>query len=220
MEQAGRPWKLLGVGMAVLLVLVGIWLLLSGRRQPPAPVAQIQEVTLTQGERSITLNRGGTLTVRIPEGVFQQQWDEEKVAAFFAKFESQDWSAFSIYGEETEGYRLSIVSSDGTVRTVVVPFLDVPLPEVVAQLATTLTEISEVASAPTPTPTPRAFVSLPTPVPTTLPTQWPTPGPTPTPIPRGDGGGFVQRFFECDFTEPASLPDILSQTVCTIISSY
>lgn len=219
MEDAGRLLRLVGIALVIAVVLVGAWLFLMARKTPAPVLPKIQEVTLTQGERSITVKRSGTIIVRIPEGVFQQQWDEERVAEFFARFESQDFSGFAKFGPEEQGYIVKIVASDGSESIYYLPLLDVPLPQVVQELVEALEEVSQVMPTPTPIPTPTPYLPFPTPTPTRVPTLPPPPVATPTPS-GGGGGGVVQKLFECDFTDPQSLPDILSQTVCTIIYSY
>lgn len=222
MEDSGKLLRLVGIAVVVAVLLVAAWFLFGSRREKPVEPSQIQEVTLTRGDTSITLTRGGTLTVRVPEGVFQQQWDEERVRAFFAQFEAQDFTPFEAYGEETDGYILTIVTADGEQKTYVLPFLGVPLPEVVEEFIETLEELSSAVPTPTltptPIPTPIVFLPTPTPIPTLVPTVPPAPTPTPTPS-GGDGGtgGLAshEQPFECQFTDPDIKPDILSETVCT-----
>lgn len=222
MEGSGRIFKLLGIGLAFGMIVVGVWFAVASRRPQKEP-RRIREITLTREEVSITLIREGMLTVRIPEGVFQQQWDDERVAAFFTKFESEDFSAFEQYGEDTEGYILTYTTEAGEEFTFIVPFLDIPIPEVIEELIETLEQLDDVL--PTPTPTPEELIPnlrpspyIPTPTPTPTP-YWP---PTPTPSPpwsddEGDYGGKPDYYipFVCEFIDPGIKPNILSETVCT-----
>lgn len=222
MDESGKGLRLVGIGVVIAVVLIGAWILLLAKRAPKPQEPFIQEVTVSRGDTSITLNRQGTLLVRIPEGVFQQQWDEERVAAFFARFESADLSAFALYDETTDGYAVLVTSSSGEQSTFYLPFGDVSIPDPIEELIETLEEIIENAPLPTPTPTPTPAPVFPTPTPMPIPTPTPPPfAPTPTPTPSGGGGEeTVQKLFECDFSDPESIPDILSQTVCTVFFSY
>jgi hypothetical protein len=222
MEDSGRIFKLVGVGLIIAIVLVGVFLAVASRKPKTEP-SRIKEVTLTKEDVSITLNRGGTLTVRIPEGVFQQQWDDKEVAAFFARFEQTDFSGFMKYGEKTEGYTLTYTTEGGEQFTFTVPSLDIPIPEVIEELIETLEELED--ALPTPTPTPEPVTPTPTP-PFYSPTPTPTPTPasplvpTPTPTPSGgggDGGGIppYMQPFECEYADPEIEPFIISETVCT-----
>lgn len=229
MEDSGRLLRLVGIALVIAVVLVGAWLFLMARKTPAPVLPKIQEVTLTQGERSITVKRSGTIIVRIPEGVFQQQWDEERVAAFFAQFESDDLAAFSAVHPSVEGYLLTVRMTDGSEVTYIVPFaLDVPLPGSVAQLIETFEELSaayQIPSAPSPTPTPPFSFPSPTlpqiqPTPTAFPTFTP-PVPTPTPQPQQSGGWWRWRdapyaqTFVCEFLDPDIWPNVLSEVLCT-----
>ena len=222
MEDSARIYKLLGIGLVVGLVIIGIWIFISIRRSPAQTTPFVQEVSLKRGDTSLTLNRQGTLTVTIPEGIFQQQWDEERVAAFFARFEGQDFSAYRAYDEHIDGYFLTLTNSDGKTVTVLIPIGDVTIPDTVEELIQTLEKIIENAPEPPPTPTPTPRPIFPTPTPTPTPTHPPPPFvPTPTPTPSGGGGEeTVEKLFECDFSDPESIPDVLSQTVCTFFFSY
>lgn len=222
MEGSGRLIKLVGIGLAIGVVLIGARLLVVRQKPEPEP-KRIQEVTIAREDTSITLTREGTLTVRIPEGIFQQQWDDERVAAFFAKFESEDFSAFAQYGEEVEGYTITYTTYGGEVVRFTVPFIDIPIPEALEELIETLEELKD--AFPTPTPTPGKIMPKPTlppyrPTPTPTPTPFKFPTPTPTPPGGGDGGdygGWPDYYipFVCEFINPEIRPDILSETVCT-----
>ena len=222
MDDSGRRLRLVGIGLIIAVVVIGVWIFLLARRNPAQQEPFIQEVAVSRGDTSITLNRQGTLLVRIPEGVFQQQWDEERVAAFFARFEGQDFSTYRAYDEHIDGYFLTLTNSDGKTITVLIPIGDVTIPDVVEELVRILEEIIENAPEPAPTPTPTPRPIFPTPTPTPTPTHPPPPFvPTPTPTPSGGGGEeTVEKLFECDFSDPESIPDVLSQTVCTIFFSY
>jgi hypothetical protein len=218
MNDSNRRLRLVGIGLVVGLVIIGIWIFISIRRSPAQITPFVQEVSLKRGDTSLTLNRQGTLTVTIPEGVFQQQWDEERVAAFFARFEGQDFSAYRAYDEHVDGYFLTLTNSDGKSLTVLIPIGDVTIPDVVEELVQTLEEI--ISSTPTPTPTPIPIPTVYHPSPTPTPTPTPAPGvPTPTPTPSGGTGAEAEPPYKipfvCDFLGPDILPDIISETVCT-----
>ena len=218
MDDSGRRLRLVGIGLIIAVVVIGVWIFLLARRNPAQQEPFIQEVAVSRGDTSITLNRQGTLLVRIPEGVFQQQWDEERVAAFFARFEGQDFSAYSAYDEHIDGYFLTLTNSDGKTVTVLIPIGDMTIPDVVEELVRTLEAI--ISSTPTPTPSPIPIPTVFHPSPTPTPTPTPAPGvPTPTPTPSGGTGGGAEPPYKipfvCDFLGPEILPDIISETVCT-----
>ena len=88
--ESARGWRLAAVFIALLVLIVGVWMATRSRQQKPQ--TKVNEVTLTRGDVSITVTREGAMTVRTPEGLFEQQWDEQRVRAFFAQFESEDFS--------------------------------------------------------------------------------------------------------------------------------
>lgn len=221
MEDSGRMLRFLGIGLAIGIVVVAVWIGLMNR-QPEQQQNKVKEVTIAREDMSITITRGGTLTVKIPEGTFQQQWDEERVAAFFAKFELEDFSVFAAYGDEVEGYTLTYTTESGEQFSFVLPFFDIPIPEVIEELVEALEEISGAVPTPipTPTPTPIPIYSYPTPTPIPTPTPYIPPQPTPTPGPSNGDGDTGQKLFECEFTDPDVAPNILSQTICTLLYPY
>jgi hypothetical protein len=189
------------VGIVVGILLVLLMVAFEASRTQTDEKPAIQRVTLQSGDSSVTVRRSGSVTMRLPQGVFQQQWDEQRVREFFARFTGEDFTAFAAFGDESEGYLLTIVTEDGQEQTYVLPFLDVPIPEVVEELIEALEEFAQAVPTPMPTPTPTPVVLF----------------PTPTPAPSGDGGGVIQKLFECDFSDPESAANVLSQTVCTLI---
>lgn len=211
---------MLVVGIAVVFLLVGISMAISNRSRKTGGAGSISEITVTKGDTSISLNRQGVLTVKIPEGTFQQQWSENKTAHFFAQFEGENFSKFEGLGPEEGGYVLTIVTADGVTITIYLPYSGIDIPDVVEDLIETLEEIIESGGAPTPTPEYSGSVTI-TPTQSPLfPTSTPTPvigGATPTPTPI-DGGGQQEAYeipFVCEFLDPEIRPDILSETLCT-----
>lgn len=214
MEDRGRLLRIGLIGIAVFIVFIGVWFGFIRKSAEPEDQS-ITEITLERGDASMTLTRGGTLTVRIPEGVFQQQWDEERVRAFFSRFESEDFSQFSIYGQDVEGYVLTITRGDGSQVSYVIPFFefDIPLPDVIEELIDILEEITTISLTPTSVAFPTSFIptygagpspTVPVPPSTPIPTQ-----------PPSGGGPQTQQPFECDFFDPNLKPDIISETACT-----
>jgi len=215
--ESARNLRLVAVLAALLVVLVGVWV--ATRPKQREPVQKVTQVSLTKGEVSITLTREGAMMVRTPEGLFEQQWDQERVRAFFARFESEDFSQFEQYQETNTGYILRIVGEDGTERTVYFPFLGIPLPDPVRDLVEILEEVTSGEGLPSPTPFPTtSFQPTQPPVPTATPTTGGRPAASPTPIPRvggGGGGGDPRLPFVCEFLDPEIWPNILSEVVCT-----
>ena len=208
----------------VVLILAGIGIWFGFFKKEPIEEAMIQEVTVTKEDTSITINREGTMTVRNKYGLFQQQWDDDKVADFFARFEAIDFSRYS--QDCAVGlYCLTLTLGDGSTVSYSIPYFDGDLPDVIEEIIEDLEELDDVIPTPTPTPTSGASpTSAPTIRPTVTPTPVPTnpPGYTPIPTPtRGAGGGGGEDLpdywipFECDFLDPNLRPDILSETVCT-----
>ena len=203
----------------MVVVLVGVMAAMRGRKPEVAP-EQIDKVTLQRGEKSITLTRQGTLTVKVPEGTFQQQWNEERVRAFFTQFESEDFSRF----EETastdtvvEGYVLTITREDGSSSTYIIPISIIDIPEVIEELIETFEEVTSNVPTLTPTavPTQPQYYYQPTSIPTQPPIVYPTLTPTRAPDGGNGTGGSEQQQFECEFYDPEKNPDIISETVCT-----
>ena len=215
--ESARGWRLAAVFIALLVLIVGVWMATRSRQQKPQ--TKVNEVTLTRGDVSITVTREGAMTVRTPEGLFEQQWDEQRVRAFFAQFESEDFSRFRRFDETTEGYMLTLVSDGGQRTTFVVPFLDIPIPPSVEELIKVLEEVTSGGGLPSPTPFPTVGfwpTQPPFPTPTQMPFYQPLPTPTPTPTQGGSSGGTDPRQpFTCSFSDPTIRPDVLSETVCT-----
>lgn len=217
MEIKGKQWRWIFLVIAGVLLIVGIWFAFSRRGVEEEAAKRIEQVTLEKGEKSVTLTREGTLTVRIPEGIFQQQWDEDKVAAFFSRFENEDFSQFNRPTLDDEIYVLTVITADGEVATYIIPIFDLEIPEIIEELIETLEEIVSVIleATPTPTmfPTPAQTYTRPSPTPTT--TSFVFPSPTLPPQTGGGNGGTQQKQFECEFYDPEANPDIISETVCT-----
>jgi hypothetical protein len=214
---------MLVVGVAVVFLLVGIGLAISSRAKRVSDIGNIDEITVSKGGSSISLNRKGVLTVKIPEGTFQQQWDERRTADFFSKFEKQDFSRFSSFGPEEGGYVLTIVTGDGQTITLYLPSIGVDIPDEVEELIEELEDIEDSVAEPTPTPEYFGSVTMtPTPPPI-FPTSTPTPASggelTPTPTPSQGSGSYQDEDylipFVCEFLDPEIRPDILSETLCT-----
>jgi hypothetical protein len=216
MEWRGKRLYITSILFFLLIFVSGVWFAFF-RKTTVEETPQVTEVTIERGEVSMTLNREGLLTVRIPEGVFQQQWSEERVVEFFSRFESEDLSKFEQPTLGEEGYVLTITTSDGRVITYYITDFSIPLPEIIEELIELLEDVSTITPTPIPTALPTSSTPISVPSPTAPPTL-----PTPTPTQPASGGGNggnggeqTQQPFECDFYDPDQNPDIISETVCT-----
>ncbi len=223
MDESRKPLVIIITLVAIVFLLVGIWY--AFLREKPIVDPGISEITMTKENASITLNKEGTLIVRNKYGLFQQQWDEDRVEDFFSRFGKTNLSSLSQQCE-IDGYCLTVTLADGSEVTYYIPFDDGSLPDVIEELIETLEELDDVI--PSPTPTPEVSVS-PDPTPPFGSSPTPTPNPTPTPIGSAGGGGDGDGDgdedgdgppdysipFICDFLDPNIKPNILSETLCT-----
>lgn len=227
MEKSQKKFILIGVAVIMGLSAVLGGLLFIRQKQDAVERQRIVEIKLEREEASITLTRDGTLTVEIPEGIFQQQWDESEVNAFFAQFENQDLGRYAEPEAGFEGYFLTVKTGDNRQVIYFIPFLGIEIPQVVERLIGTLEEIVKGSLRPTPKPTGYTLTTTPTSTPFLYyPTAVPTQNPgglrlSPTPVPTGEvsggtGGNEAYKIpFECGFSDPNIRQNVLSETVCT-----
>lgn len=210
--------KLVVIGGLVLLVIVGGIVGLVWSRQKGKEVEEIEQITVQKGDAKITLSKDGLLTVRIPEGIFQQQWDQRRVKELFERFKNQDFSGLKNYVEGQDvgdGYVFTITTADGRQVSFIVNVGDISIPDVIGEIIEEFEEVVEVTPTPIPTVRPTSYFPTSYPTPTPFPTySFPTPIPTRPSSGDGGGTGGVEHF-ECEFYDPEANSDIISETVCT-----
>ena len=195
----------LTIGAAVIVAFSTI--VFFRTRPQPTVSSQIQQVTLAQGDRSITINRYGQVTIRTPQKTIMQFWDPQKVKAIFAKLADLDPTLYS----QGEDGTLTLDLGDSQL-TLHLSLADILALKEIQELLEILEQISE-STQPTPTPTPW-YSSSPSPTPTPTPTPFVAPTPTPTP---SSSTSNPRQPFRCEFKDPQTGEEsfVVSETVCS-----